>query len=40
MKTQDELEGIIDDSFEEVDLTDFIKENPTLISDLKEKYNI
>jgi len=41
MKTKDEAYvGVIDETFEEVDLSDFLSENPDLIKNLKEKYGI
>ena len=40
MKTEEKMIALIDESFEEVNLTDFLTENPDLIKNLREKYGI
>ena len=32
--------GMIDNSFQEIDLSGFMQDNPNLINDLKRKYSI
>lgn len=34
------LVGVIDDTFTEVDLSEFLKDNPTIMADLKKKYKL
>lgn len=34
------LVGVIDDTFTEVDLSEFLKDNPAIMADLKKKYKL
>jgi hypothetical protein len=36
----DKLMGVIDETWTEIDLSDFLADNPDLIKNLKEKYGV
>jgi hypothetical protein len=40
LEERQDFSGVIDDTFEEVDLSGFINENPGLIPGLKKKYKL